>query len=299
MNFDKILLRYGEIGLKSKQTRRKFEDKLKKNITAFLKRDGVNFKIKTPWGRFLVETKAEPALDILKHVFGVVSISPVVSCKSEISEIRKTALTVAEKHIKEKDSFSVRARRTGNHEFTSQDVEREVGADIVEKIGPDVDLDTPDKELFIEVRQKESNIFTEKIQGPGGLPYGVEGKVLAVHDSSIDNLKTAVWLISKRGCEVEIACLKEDFQDVEKEVDGLKNWYIDLNVHQIKANLFEEAEKLAEKQGAKALVSAEVFKEENLEKFAEVDKKINLPVLRPLIGLSKQILSNYKKSLKG
>ncbi|MFO7872421.1 MAG: THUMP domain-containing protein [Candidatus Undinarchaeales archaeon] len=299
MKFDKILLRYGEIGLKSKQTRRKFEDRLRSNIEKFLEREKVDFNIKVPWGRFLIETKDEKALDVLKNVFGIVSISPVVSCKSELSDIRKTAFNVAEKHINEKDSFAVRARRTGNHEFTSQDVEREIGADIVEKIGSEVDLDNPDKELFIEVRQKESNVFTEKIQGPGGLPYGVEGKVLAVYGSSIDNLKTAVWLMSKRGCEVEIACLESDFQDVEKAVKDLKSWYINLKVHKLKENLFENTEKLAEKQDAKALVSAKSLTVENLEKFKKVDINVKLPVLRPLIGLDEEHLSEYKKSLKG
>jgi len=44
MKFDTILVRYGEIGLKSPQTRRVFENKFRNNIKTLLNEYSINFK---------------------------------------------------------------------------------------------------------------------------------------------------------------------------------------------------------------------------------------------------------------
>ena len=66
-----------------------------------------------------------------------------------------------------------------------------------------VDLETPDLEIFVEVRDNRVYFFTSKIRGPGGLPLGSEGKLTALVSGGIDS-PVAAWSMMKRGCPVDI-----------------------------------------------------------------------------------------------
>src|SRR3989304_6192118 len=75
-------------------------------------------------------------------------------------------------------------RRSGTPPYTSQDIARLVGRRIQDvEPGARVDLDDPDVEIHIEVRENRSYLFTAISGGPGGLPMGSQGRVLAVVDS--------------------------------------------------------------------------------------------------------------------
>ena len=78
MNYDLIIVRYGEIGLKSSKIRSKFEKKLIKNIKA-----ATDCDVDRNQGRIYIFPKDFfDALEKLKMVFGVVSYSPAVSTYS-------------------------------------------------------------------------------------------------------------------------------------------------------------------------------------------------------------------------
>ena len=64
--------------------------------------------------------------------------------------------------------------------------------------GIKVDIHNPNKEIFVEVRENQTFIFSEYCEGTGGLPMGSQGKVLVVLEKDTDAL--AAWLIMKRGC---------------------------------------------------------------------------------------------------
>jgi tRNA uracil 4-sulfurtransferase len=64
-----------------------------------------------------------------------------------------------------------------------------------------VDLDTPDYEVFVEVRDFGGLVYDTRIPAPGGLPLGTQGRVLVLLSSGIDS-PVASWLAMKRGCEV-------------------------------------------------------------------------------------------------
>jgi thiamine biosynthesis protein ThiI len=101
------------------------------------------------------------------------------------------------------------ARRAGErdaHPFSSNDIEREGGSavwDAAEEAGvdPEVDLDDPDLELFVECREDEAFVFLEKRDGPGGLPLGTQDPVVALMSGGIDS-PVAAWLAMKRGSPV-------------------------------------------------------------------------------------------------
>ncbi|KYC49648.1 MAG: tRNA s(4)U8 sulfurtransferase [Candidatus Methanofastidiosum methylothiophilum] len=68
------------------------------------------------------------------------------------------ATDVAVSKISENDSFAVRCKKRGKANFKSQDLEREVGAKIVEAKGAKVNLEDPDIKVIIQVIDKKTGI---------------------------------------------------------------------------------------------------------------------------------------------
>jgi adenylyl- and sulfurtransferase ThiI len=81
------------------------------------------------------------------------------------------------------------------------DVNREVGSAVFlanEDKGVKVDLTNPDVTIGVEVRGRSAFVFTDRIPGPGGLPYGSGGRLLCYLGSGRDAL--AAWMLMRRGC---------------------------------------------------------------------------------------------------
>ena len=95
------------------------------------------------------------------------------------------ALQLTKNILTEEKSFAIRSTRVGTHTFSSQQVAVHIGNDIVKATHAGVDLTNPDIELFIEIRDKKSFLFTEKINGVGGLPLGTQGRILALIENHI------------------------------------------------------------------------------------------------------------------
>ena len=186
LNFTTLLLRYGEISLKSDKVRRRFEKQLEVNIKYVLDKEKIAYKIeRLPLqGRFFIHTDSiEETAKILSEVFGIVSISPVKKVNSELSAIFDEGLKFADVLIKKDNTFAIRVRRSGQHEYTSQDVANEVGALINKKFNKrniKVDLTNPDVTIFIEIRGKWAYIFKDTIDGLGGFPYNSQDNLVSL-----------------------------------------------------------------------------------------------------------------------
>ncbi|MFW9935646.1 MAG: tRNA sulfurtransferase, partial [Candidatus Thorarchaeota archaeon] len=205
---DQVLVRYGEIGLKSLGIRQHLEMLLRNHLTVMLTRSGAEYsKITRERGRFFIHTSnTQAAAHAASRVFGVVSTSPVWTTSSKPTKIVKLAKQLAPQILSKGQSFAIRARRLKTHPFTSQEIAAKVGAAIIEattnKQTPiSVDLDNPDVEVHIEIREKSTYLFTEIMKGPGGLPYGSQGTVIGLHSGGIDS-PVAQWLMMKRGTRV-------------------------------------------------------------------------------------------------
>ena len=137
---DCILIRYGEIGLKSDVVRARFEKILMQNISEALIRNNVYIeKIVKHGARIYVFSKQlKKAIKILKDVFGIVSISPTFIIKNDMKEFKKWALKIYEKQAgRKKKSFRITARRP-NKKFplTSMQVASKVGEYVYENAKP-------------------------------------------------------------------------------------------------------------------------------------------------------------------
>lgn len=273
-----IIVRYAEIGLKAKKTRKYFESILIKNIKNALKTKKIQHQIIKEWGRIYVKSpQILECISVLKKITGIVSVSPVFKTESKPNSILKQSLEVS-KILTNKKSFALRVKRTGDHDFTSQEIAIKIGEKIVQKTKVKVDLTNPDIEIFIEIRQNNSYIFTEKICGIGGLPYGTQGDVLVIIEDFYSIL--AAWYLMKRGCKINFLTNNKKFiNDLESFT---KNWYIPLNKSETNSSFYTNFD---------AIVTGYLFEDEideTLSKIKDLKQKYKLPVLTPLISFQKQ-----------
>ena len=111
MVYDIVIVRYGEIGIKSEQVRRKFEHLLMENIRAMLDSRNVKYEdVIRERGRIFVKTNDPAATDAVSNVFGAVSASPAYVTGPTIEEAAKVAVEIGKKVIKDNESFAVQAR---------------------------------------------------------------------------------------------------------------------------------------------------------------------------------------------
>ncbi len=73
------------------------------------------------------------------------------SCRAKIDEIVKNAADIARENILSTEKFAVRTTRRGRHEFTSIDVNVRVGEAVRKATGASVDLEFPDKIVWVEI----------------------------------------------------------------------------------------------------------------------------------------------------
>jgi len=206
---DVVLVRYGEITLKDRWTRQKWERILAGNIAFSLNQAAVAHKIERGEGRIFIHTSDPRACQIAAMVFGTVSASPAQTVASDLQQISLAAVELAGlaglsglAGTESRKSFAIRPRRSGVS-FTSEQIGRAVGQAVQSSSGASVDLDRPDLEIYIEARRDRTFIFTEVVKGVGGLPLGSQGRMLALISGGIDS-PVAAWMMMKRGCPVTL-----------------------------------------------------------------------------------------------
>jgi thiamine biosynthesis protein ThiI len=196
-----ILVRYSEIGLKSKPVRKRFEMQLKDNMMSMFLRDKVEALVTSDSSRiYVVSSDTEAAAHSIRRVFGVASLSIAETCGSSMEEICAAAAKYSLSRIKKGQSFAVKARREGQHPYNSMELGKEAGSAIyVANGGLKVDLTDPDIIFYIEVRNNKAYIFDSYIRAHAGLPLGSQGKVIAEVNDERGLL--SAWLMMKRGCK--------------------------------------------------------------------------------------------------
>ncbi len=285
MKPDCILIRYGEIALKARQTRYRFEQRLMANIRYAFSQKGRACSLKNGWGRIYVKTEnISDGMLILQKIFGITSMSPVYQTDSSLSSITKLAQDVFHQSISDEKTFALRVRRTGSHEFSSQDVAVKVGAHIDKQTALSVDLSNPDFELFIEVRDDHAFVFIEKIPGPGGMPFGTQGKILAYIDTSQALL--ASWFLLKRGVSVVFLVETEELKEITKSF--MKNWYIKASIvmHDVSQEITESINEICTNHRCAAVCVGSTLSQEKdyeLMHLNQLSTNTIVPVLHPLI----------------
>jgi len=202
---DTVVVRYGDASVKSAQVQGRMERQLADHLRSLLADRGVPGEVERQWSRPLVRTDpghVDTATGAATDAFGVVSASPAVTVPPEMEAI-VVAVGDAAGALYDGGTFAVRARRADRSlPFDSEDVGREAGAAVFDAVADAVvDLDDPDHEFFVEVREGEAFVFAEKRPGPGGLPLGSQGRTIALVSGGIDS-PVAAYELMRRGSPV-------------------------------------------------------------------------------------------------
>lgn len=271
-----LLVRYGEIGLKSASVRRRFEQQLVADIRRRHALAGVPCVISQARGRVFIDSDDwRKSCEILSRTFGVVSFSPVTKVSSEVEELKKAVLEFAKPLMFKEAAFAVRSRRSGNHPYTSQEIAGTLGEAILKdnaSLGITVNLDEPDVEVFVEVRDRSAYLFSTALPGPGGMPLGSQGRALSVVDS--ENGLASTWLMMKRGCSVLIMTPDRSL------VEPLEKWYPNLKTVDPLTDPFQLA------RNGECIGIALAWRLDEIGKNGPL--KGDLPVFYPLVGMSEE-----------
>lgn len=304
------VVHYGEVGIKGKN-REFFERKL---IETIKRATGV--KVRRKYGRIEVEYR-EGLESRLSKIPGIRYFGVGFKTDLDLESIKKAALEVLPDNF---ETFKVDTSRSNkSFPMNSVEVNRKVGAFIVENTGKKVDLTNPDVTVWIEICEKEAYVYSKRYEGIGGLPVGVAGRVVALISGGIDS-PVAAFMAMKRGCEVvavhffnqtmhstkvreKIRILAEKlaeyqgymklymvpFKDVQFEIINRVPPRLRMVVY--RRSMMRMANLIAEKEGCKAVITGDSLSQvasQTLDNINVIYSASKLAVLPPLIGMDKE-----------
>ncbi|MBO5430976.1 tRNA 4-thiouridine(8) synthase ThiI [Methanocorpusculum sp.] len=194
-----VMLRIGELWLKSEPVKKQFMKTLLRNVRAALDAAGLTYEIEEFRGRVLIHGDAEQIAASVSRVFGIVDVSICTTCGNTPEEIGQAAVALAKEKLKPGMRFAVRAKRQFVKGFTSQQLAAAVADAVWNEIpGFVVDLDNPEYEIFVEAREYGGIVYDDRIPAQGGLPLGTAGRSAVLLSAGIDS-PVAAWLMMRRG----------------------------------------------------------------------------------------------------
>ncbi len=294
-SYNLILVRYGEIWLKSQKVKGRMLKVLMNNIKNMLNREAIPFtkyqlsKDSTRIFYFFKSEVLPQALRVLMRVFGVYSLSPALRTSNKLENIIERTLDVAKEILKQGDTFALKVKRSGKHEYSSHEVAVKVGQAIIDNFSDlslKVDLSNPKKNIYIEIRDEFSYIFTKIFKSDwGGLPIESNKKIIVMDVGRLNDL-LAGFLLSRRGSEIYpvLFDLKGNDEDFEKRISNWKD-YIKYSPHLkftlCKVNLFKIIEDILPSLKQKSYMCAicrllrfdiisKLLKDSNIKPYAEI-----------------------------
>jgi thiamine biosynthesis protein ThiI len=197
------MVRYGELFLKSEPVKRHFIGLLMRNIKKALDAGGLSHRFDLYRGRMLIEGEdPEQIAEAVSKVFGVVDASVCTRTSNTMDALCSAAVRTSEKKLRPGMKYAIRARRQGIRDYMSQQMGEVIGKAVADHIpGVKVDLSHPGYEIFVEAREFGGFVYDQRLEAPGGLPLGTQGRACVLLSSGIDS-PVASWLMMKRGCEI-------------------------------------------------------------------------------------------------
>ena len=319
-----ILLKLGEMVLKG-LNRHSFEDKLQANIYRRINGFG-KFRVYTRQSTTYVEPMedscdTDAAWEALKKVFGVVGLSRARACEKDKDSILRACREYLGDKLSQARTFKVETKRADKtFPMTSIQLSQYVGGEL-DELYPNlkVDVHHPELTVYVEVRDYAAFVHADPDPGAGGLPVGINGRAVSLLSGGIDS-PVASWMIAKRGVALEMVHFfsypytspeaKEKVLDLARL---LTPWCGHLTVHVVPFTAIQEelrrscpeelftilmrrfmmriSQEVARRCGAKALVTGESLGQvasQTMEAMALTGAVVDLPVLRPCVGMDKE-----------
>ena len=325
-----VIVKTHELALKGKN-RPWFMRRLVNNLRAATRGTGVQ---KVWQGHMLVgltlgdEADWLAVSDRVKQCFGVAKFFKAYEVPLDLEKVKEALPPLLEERIFE--SFRITANRADKRfPFTSEEINRDLGAYVKDFTGARVDLSKPELQIYLDVLPTGILLYFDEVRGYGGLPVGVSGDVIAMLSGGIDS-PVAAWQMMKRGCRAQFVHFHSyplvDRSSIEKSVELTQH----LTRHQYRSSLYlaplgdiqkniivstppayrvilyrrfmvRITEALASRKGAKAIVTGEScgqVSSQTLDNIAVIDQAANIPILRPLVGFNKEEIVNVAREIE-
>jgi thiamine biosynthesis protein ThiI len=320
-----VLVRYSDIGTKSRHVRNQMRQVLRQRVEDRLEYGGLDYsRVSAEPGRIIVESSESPEVArAVSELPGVASASPAVKTEADLE-----AMKGASEQFDCGESFGIEANRAGEHGFDSQDIKRELGAHFQELTGAEVDLDEPDTLLEVDVREDDAYLFTGRFQGPGGLPVGTQDPVAMLISGGIDS-PVAAFEMMKRGADIfpiyfynRPIAAEDHLMRFEASLEKLrrfhpgKKWeYYVVDMEEVNQELmelgrgrmvvhrivmFRAAEKLAEMEGLNGIATGEALGQKSSQTTRNLDltsSMVESAVFRPLLSWNKEDITGRAREI--
>lgn len=324
-----------EIAIKSRPVRKRFTKILESNIKNVLRRVDEQVTTKINWDSIEVNTKnldeknREKLIETLQCIPGVAQFIEVQRTEfTDLHDIFEKTLAVHAETIEDK-TFCVRAKRNGDHEFSSLKVEQYVGGGLNQAVeSAKVKLKKPEVTIHLEIKHQNLFIVTHKFKGLGGFPIATQEDVLSLMSGGFDSAVSSFQMIKKGarthfcffnlggsahevgvkevshylwnkfGASHRIKFFAVDFEPVVAEIlEKVENGQMGVV---LKRMMMRAAAKVAEKRGIQALVTGEALGQvssQTLTNLNVIDRVTDTLILRPLAAYDKQDIIDIAREI--
>lgn len=326
MEYRAFLIKYAEIALKGKN-RYLFENALVEQIRRSLQSVEGEFRVRKEQGRIYVECSSvsydyEECVQALQRVFGIVGICPVMIFEDQgFERLTEDVLRYMESFYPDcSQTFKVNARRAKKaYPLVSMEINARLGEAVLDAFPKmRVDVHHPELLLNVEVREK-IYVYSQEIQGLGGMPAGCNGKAMLLLSGGIDS-PVAGYMISRRGVSIDAVYFhappytsdraKQKVVDLATQISkycGPVRLYVvnftdiqlyiydqcphdELTIH-MRRYMMRIAEHFAVENKCQGLVTGESIGQvasQTMQSLTATNEVCTLPVYRPLIAFDKQ-----------
>lgn len=317
---------FPEIIIKSKPVRKQMSRRLQDNLLAQLRPLDPACLVKNEWDKIVVTLNSEDeavqksCLAILQNTSGIAFFLEVSSQEfTDLEDLCEKTAAEIEGQLAGK-TFCVRAKRTGDHEYNSTQIEQKLGGYLFHKTeNGGVKLKNPDITVAIEIKQQTLYIIKKRHPGLGGFPLGEVEPVMSLISGGFDS-PVASYMTMKRGMPTHFCFFNLGGRDHELGVKEVSYYLWDKyganrrvkfisvpfeavvgeilqNVENsqmgviLKRMMLRAAEKVAENYNISALVTGEAIAQvssQTLTNLNIIDAVTDRLVLRPLIVSDKE-----------
>ncbi len=321
-----IIKLFPEIMVKSRPVRQRMIKQLRTNLRRTLKDLSGGINVSGSWDRLVVETtglNAETNQQVLERVKNTPGIHHILKVDSysftDVDDILQQCIPIYTEILKGK-TFCVRAKRAGKHDFTSHQLEQQVGGGLLHNTeSAGVKLRDPEVTVKLEIRDQIFYVIIDRFKGLGGFPLGLQGMCLSLISGGYDST-VASYMMIKRGicthyCFFNLGGVAHEvgvkqvahfiwekygksqrvkfyavpFQNVITEI--LENVHHSMMGVILKRMMLRAAEKIAIENNIPAIVTGEAIAQvssQTMTNLAVIDDVTKGLVLRPLATVDKE-----------
>lgn len=319
-----ILLKYGEIVLKG-LNRGHFNSLLEAKVKKALKKVDGEFTFDYAQSTLCVScgegSDVDTAVEKLSHVFGIATVCRGIQCEKDIEDIKRVITENVDELIGSAKTFKCEAKRS-DKKFPLKSPELcVIGGDTILTARPDlkVDVNSPERTIMIEIRDRAAFVHGDGIKGAGGVPVSSSGRAMLMLSGGIDS-PVAGYMMAKRGAALDAVYFETPpytgdaaAEKVRTLAEILTEYCGEMHLHSVSLTEIQEtlvktceeklftlllrrfmvrcASRLAKRYDAGCLITGESLGQvasQTMGALAVTDAVAELPVMRPCIGLDKE-----------